>query len=125
MRLNASVTIKNNNFGPYKYHDCYMTLAYRGQRVGEGIIEGASAKALSTKTLKVSLNASYDAVGSGDSRLLRSDISSGLLEMNFRSEMRGQVEVLKVVKRKDKYLMLDCHVMFGLVEMVVRDIKCD
>lgn len=122
MKLDADVTIKNKNFGPYKYHDCYMTLSYRGKRVGEAFIKEAGAKALSTKVLKVSLNVTYSAGSDGSS--LRNDISSGSLGLSSKSEMRGQVEVLKVLKRDNKYPKMDCSITIDLAEKVVRDLKC-
>ncbi|KAK3000613.1 hypothetical protein RJ639_020821 [Escallonia herrerae] len=107
MKFNAEVAIKNRNFGPYRFRDCYMTFSYRGKRVGEAIITEASAKVLSTKKIVVRLNVTSNAVSSDQS--LGRDIASGRLVLTSRSEMRGQVDLMKLkVLKKDRTARMNC-----------------
>lgn len=124
MKLNAEVTIKNKNFGPYKYQDCYLTIFYRGRSVGEVVVKEASVKTLSTKKMMLGINVTYsESAVSGNSNL-KNDISSGALIMSSKSEMRGQVKLLKILA-KDRQLKMQCTMSINLAEKIVKDLKCD
>lgn len=121
MKLNAQVTIKNKNFGPYEYQDCYLTISYRGRSVGEVVVKEAKVKTLSTKKLTLDINVTHAASGNSN---LKNDISSGALIMGSKSEMRGQVKLLKIIA-KDKQPKMQCTMSINLAEKVVKDLKCD
>ncbi|KAK1390329.1 late embryogenesis abundant protein-like [Heracleum sosnowskyi] len=124
MKLNAQATIKNKNFGPYKYYDCYLTIFYRGKSVGEVVVKEAKVKTLSIKKLTLSVNVTYSESAVSGKSNLKSDISSGALIMSSKSEMRGRVKLLKIIP-KDRQPKMQCTMSINLAQKVVRDLKCD
>lgn len=124
MKLDAQVTIKNKNFGPYEYQDCYLTIYYRGRSVGEVVVKEAKVKTLSTKKLSLVINVTYSESAVSGKSNLKNDISSGALIMSSKSEMRGQVKLLKIIA-KDRQPKMQCTMSIKLAEKVVKDLKCD
>ncbi|WOH07403.1 hypothetical protein DCAR_0726833 [Daucus carota subsp. sativus] len=124
MKLDTEVTIKNKNFGPYEYYDCYLTIFYRGKSVGEVVVKEASVKTLSTKKLTFGINVKYSETTASGKTNLKNDISAGALMMSSKSEMRGQVKLLKILN-KDRQPEMQCTMSINLAEKVVRDLKCD
>uniref|UniRef100_F6H6L0 Late embryogenesis abundant protein LEA-2 subgroup domain-containing protein n=1 Tax=Vitis vinifera TaxID=29760 RepID=F6H6L0_VITVI len=51
IRFNAKVAVKNTNFGHFKFKNSTITLAYRGDHVGDAKISKARARARSTKKM--------------------------------------------------------------------------
>lgn len=124
MKLNAEVAIKNKNFGPYKYYDCYLTIYYRGRSVGEVVVKEAKVKTLSTKKLTFGINVTYSESAVSGKSNLKNDISSGALILSSKSEMRGQVKLLKIIP-KDRQPKMQCTMSINLAEKVVKDLKCE
>ncbi|KAL6972016.1 hypothetical protein U1Q18_031699 [Sarracenia purpurea var. burkii] len=63
MKLNAQVTVKNTNFGSFKFDAAAATIFYRDSIVGVAVIDKARAKARSTKKLDFTVTVSSKKVG--------------------------------------------------------------
>ncbi|KAL2556163.1 Late embryogenesis abundant (LEA) hydroxyproline-rich glycoprotein family [Forsythia ovata] len=122
MKFNAEIIVKNRNFGPYKFENSFLTFSYNGISVGEAVISRSTAKVFSTKKMKISLTVDSESV-SRNSNLGR-EISSGRLEFNGASNLRGQVELMKVIK-KNKAAKMNCSMIIDLAKKVVQETRCD
>ncbi|KAH7855295.1 hypothetical protein Vadar_023378 [Vaccinium darrowii] len=119
--LDAVYAVKNPNSAPFHYPDTYITFWYRGKLVGEGRVNGGKAKAVSTKVVGFKVSLSSRALSTKN---LGRDIGSGVVGLSVASELRGHVELLKVIKKK-KTPEISCAMVVNLVDEVVQDLKCD
>ncbi|KAL3742994.1 hypothetical protein ACJRO7_018319 [Eucalyptus globulus] len=120
MRLTAEVTIKNTNFGVFKYGNGTMSLAYNGTVVGDVAIAKGRAKARDTAKFNVTVDVMSSRLTSTAS--LGTDMNSGVLTLGGDAKVRGKVELLKVMKRKKSGVM-DCALSVNLATRAVTT-KC-
>ncbi|KAL0304345.1 UNVERIFIED_CONTAM: Late embryogenesis abundant protein [Sesamum radiatum] len=122
IRMTAQVSVKNTNFGQYKFEDTNVAFYYNGAVVGSAFIPGSSAKARSTKRLITVVELSSAGLQNGAQ--LGSDLSSGVLAVNSGGRLRGKVELLKVLKRK-KSAEMNCIIAINLAQRIVGDLRCN
>ncbi|KAJ9679599.1 hypothetical protein PVL29_021504 [Vitis rotundifolia] len=108
MRFDAGLAIKNMNFGNYKYENSTITLAYRGTKVGEALIE----LAVDVTLRNVSSNS-----------ILASDINTRILTLTSHGRQHGEVHLLKVFKKK-KSPPMNCTININLVNKNIQDRTC-
>ncbi|KAL0371864.1 UNVERIFIED_CONTAM: hypothetical protein Scaly_0868000 [Sesamum calycinum] len=89
----GAVTIKNNNFGDFKYENSTLSILYNGVKVGEAVVPQGKAGPRKTKKFNVSVDLSgiRDRVGN--------DLNSGVLRLSGRGTVTGKVQLIKVIKR--------------------------
>ncbi|KAF8013366.1 hypothetical protein BT93_I1264 [Corymbia citriodora subsp. variegata] len=120
MRLIAEVTVKNTNFGDFKYGNGTMSLAYNGTVVGDIAIVKGRAKARDTAKFNVTIDVTSDRLASTAS--LGTDMNSGVLTLRGDAKVKGKVKLLKVMKRKRSGVM-DCSLSVNLATRAVTT-KC-
>ncbi|XP_010662660.2 late embryogenesis abundant protein At1g64065-like [Vitis vinifera] len=99
IRFNAKVAVKNTNFGHFKFKNSTITLAYRGDHVGDAKISKARARARSTKKMNVTVDVNSDHVWS-HSNLAR-DLNSGFLTLTSQGKLSGKVHLMKELVKYD------------------------
>ncbi|XP_022733103.1 late embryogenesis abundant protein At1g64065-like [Durio zibethinus] len=121
LKFIAQVTVKNTNFGHYKFDNSTMTFLYDGVIVGEAIIPKARARARSTKKLDVTVEVNSRALTTTTG--LESELSSNLLTLNSQAKLKGQVELMKVMKKK-KSPEMNCILTFNVSTRNLQDLNC-
>lgn len=119
--LDAVYAVKNPNYGPFEYRAAYVNLLYRGKRVGKARIVEGKAKALSTTEVGFRVSVSSWDLSAGTD--LGRDIGSGMVWLSVGSQLRGEVELIKVIK-KDRKPEMSCTMAVNLVNKVVQNMKC-
>ncbi|XP_022733116.1 late embryogenesis abundant protein At1g64065-like [Durio zibethinus] len=122
LKFIAQVTVKNTNFGHYKFDNSTMTFLYDGVRVGEAIIPKARARARSTKKLDVTVEVNSRALTTTAG--LDSEMSSNVLTLNSQAKLRGQVELMKVMKKK-KSPEMNCTLTFNVSTRNLQELNCE
>ncbi|XP_021292084.1 late embryogenesis abundant protein At1g64065-like [Herrania umbratica] len=122
LRFIAQVTVKNTNFGHFKFDNATMSFLYDGVMVGEAIIPKARARARSTKKLDVTVEVNSSALTSTTTGL-GSELSSGVLTLNSKAKLKGKVELMKVMKKK-KSPEMNCTLILNLSTRSLQDLKC-
>ncbi|KAK6263175.1 hypothetical protein QUC31_008991 [Theobroma cacao] len=122
LRFIAQVTVKNTNFGHYKFDNATMSFLYDGVMVGEAIIPKARARARSTKKLDVTVEVNSSALTSTTTGL-GSELSSSVLTLNSQAKLKGKVELMKVMKKK-KSPEMNCTLIFNVSTRSLQDLKC-
>lgn len=117
MRFSAEVTVKNTNFGHFKFDKSTITFVYKGTQVGDAVVPKARAKARSTKKMKVA-----GSVTTANANL-RNDISLGLVALSGQAKLNGKIHLIKVIKKK-KSAKLSCTMVVNLTNKAVQDLKC-
>ena len=121
LKFIAQVTVKNTNFGHYKFDNSTMSFLYDGVIVGEAIIGKARARARSTKKLDVTVEVNSRALTSTTG--LGSELSSNVLTLNSQAKLKGKVELMKVMKTK-KSPEMNCTLTFNVSTRNLQDLKC-
>ncbi|CAI9092325.1 OLC1v1027525C1 [Oldenlandia corymbosa var. corymbosa] len=122
MKLSSLVTLKNSNFGAYKFEDANLTFSYKGAIVGRAVIHKSSAHLRSKKRMAIDVILSSNSVPRDFN--LSMDIASGILPLSGRSRLRGKVEYFKVV-RKHKSATLNCTLAINLLGKALQRLRCD
>lgn len=120
--FDAQITFRNRNLGPYESQSGHLTFSYRGSDVGEAVVERSSVKMYSSKSVNVKVKTSSRSVGERSN--LQRDIAGGRMMLKVESELRGQVGLLKVLK-KDRSVKLSCSFAVDLAHKLVQDLNCD
>ncbi|XWS61253.1 hypothetical protein CRYUN_Cryun07bG0110000 [Craigia yunnanensis] len=121
LRMNTQFTVKNTNFGHFKYELGTVTFAYRGTPVGQATIQKARARARSTKKVDVLLNLSSRSLSNTNE--LGSDISMGVLPLTSYSKLDGKIHLMKVIKRK-KSAQMNCTMDIETASRTLGNIIC-
>ncbi|XP_030530228.1 late embryogenesis abundant protein At1g64065-like [Rhodamnia argentea] len=117
MRITAQVTVKNTNFGHFRYGNGTMSLAYNGMVVGDAaIVKGTRAKARETTKFNVTVDVTSGRLASTAS--LGADVNSGVSMLSGDGKVRGKVELLKMMKRRKSGVM-DCTLNVNLATRAV------
>ncbi|EOY23370.1 Late embryogenesis abundant protein [Theobroma cacao] len=121
LQMNTQFTVKNTNFGHFKYEGGLVTFAYRGTPVGRATIQKARARARSTKKVDVVVELSSN--GLPNTNELGRDISAGVLTLTSSSKLDGKIHLMKVIKKK-KSTQMNCTMDVAIDTRTVRNIIC-
>ncbi|XP_040987805.1 late embryogenesis abundant protein At1g64065-like [Juglans microcarpa x Juglans regia] len=122
--LVAEVTIKNTNFGRFKFENTTMSVLYGGiQNVGDTKIGHGSVKARDTQKM---INLTVEVRSSrvfNHSQNLSSEIQSGMLKLSSYAKFRGSVNLLNIVKRKE-IAQMNCTMILNFTSGKFQDLRC-
>ncbi|XP_042031874.1 uncharacterized protein LOC121778565 [Salvia splendens] len=119
--LYAELAVKNTNFGRYNFDSTTVYFSYDGAVVGSALVPGWTARARSTRKIRVQVELS--SAGLADRVQVKSDLEGGVLPLNSRAALTGEVEVLRVFERK-KTAEMDCFLAINLVQRSVGYLSC-
>ncbi|GLT90830.1 hypothetical protein SLE2022_087470 [Rubroshorea leprosula] len=119
--LAAQVTVKNTNFGHFKYENSTLMILYGGFPVGEVAVLEGRTRAKQTKKFDVVVAVSSSRLSSNPN--FQNDINTGVLRLSSEGKLSGKVELMKVIKRK-KSAEMSCTMGINLATRVVQDLKC-
>ncbi|CAI9762445.1 unnamed protein product [Fraxinus pennsylvanica] len=121
MKLAAQVTVKNPNFGHFKFRDSPISIFYKGTLVGESYLPKRRARARSTEKMNIAISVDSKEVSSSSS--LRSDINSGKIPLSSKATLYGKVHLFKVIKKK-KTAKMDCTMDVNIKANTIENLKC-
>ncbi|KAF8380151.1 hypothetical protein HHK36_027634 [Tetracentron sinense] len=116
MRLIAEVTVKNKNFGHYKFDESTATFSYGGMKVGEALIPKGRAKARKTRRMTIVVDVNSAGQLSGNSNL-SNEISTGMLTLSSHTKLSGKVTVMKVMKKR-KTAEMNCTMTINVASRI-------
>ncbi|EYU25167.1 hypothetical protein ABFS82_06G026500 [Erythranthe guttata] len=120
-KLNAEFSVKNANFGRYKYMDTTVDFVYRGTRVGEVFVRESRAGWRTTKKFNVAVDLSL--ANARANPQLASDLNAGVVPISSEARMSGSVELLFVLK-KNRSTGLNCTMEIVTATQQIRNILC-
>ncbi|KAA8516106.1 hypothetical protein F0562_019285 [Nyssa sinensis] len=121
MTLIAEVTVRNKNFGHYKYDNSSVSISHGDAIVGNGEFLKGNAKAKKTRRVNVTMEVSSN--GISDASRLSNEISSGTLMFNSQATLRGKVELMKVMKKR-KTAQMNCTMALNLTSGAIQNLSC-
>ncbi|XP_022862928.1 late embryogenesis abundant protein At1g64065-like [Olea europaea var. sylvestris] len=121
MQLLTQISVKNTNFGHFKYDNSTLTILYNGMPVGEAVIPRGRAKARKTQKFNISVGVSSDRL-SGNTNL-GNDMNSEVIRLSSHAKLSGKVHLMKVIKKK-KSGEMNCDWTINLATRQVQDLKC-
>ncbi|KAK7818444.1 late embryogenesis abundant protein At1g64065 [Quercus suber] len=121
LSFTTQVSVKNTNFGPYKFDSTTATFMYQGVTVGQVTIPKGKAGLQSTKKVGVTVNVNSNALPSTTN--LGSELGGGVLTLNSHAKLSGKVELMFVMKKKKSAEMI-CTMTIDLSAKAVQSIIC-
>ncbi|CAK9176928.1 unnamed protein product [Ilex paraguariensis] len=121
MKLNAQFTVKNTNFGHFKFQSSTATILYEGKPVGEAVIDKARARARSTKKLNITVGVNSEKETRNSQ--LSSDIKSGKITLTSQATLKGKVHLFKVIRKK-KSAQMNCTMDVNTKTHAVENLHC-
>ncbi|KAM5557471.1 late embryogenesis abundant protein [Rosa sericea] len=118
MRFIAEVSVKNPNFGRYKYDQTSISFIYKGTQVGDAVVPQETARTKASR--KTIVSGALTTVNSN----LASDISLGSVTLSTYSKINGKVYLMNMIKKK-KSAEMKCTMIVNLTSKQVHDIKCN
>ncbi|KAK9277115.1 hypothetical protein L1049_006654 [Liquidambar formosana] len=118
----AQFTVKNTNFGPYKFDKTTATFTYGGVTVGQVDIPKGKAGFRSTKKIKVAVGLDSSALTSTSS--LGTEINSEVLTLSTQAKLSGKVELMFVMKKK-KSAQMNCTIKIHLKTNTLQSLECN
>ncbi|KAL7150417.1 hypothetical protein ABFS83_05G110500 [Erythranthe nasuta] len=122
MKLLTQLTIKNTNFGQFKYDNATLAILYNGVPLGEAVIPRGRVKARKTLKFNVSFDLNSDRLN-GNNMNLGNDINSGVLRLSSQARVNGKVHLMKIIK-KNKSGNMNCDWIVNLATRMVEDLNC-
>ncbi|KAF8369382.1 hypothetical protein HHK36_032348 [Tetracentron sinense] len=122
MTLIAEVTVKNKNFGHYKFDNTTATISYGGITVGEAVIAKGRAKARNTRKMNITMAVTSSQL-SGNSNL-GSEINSGMVTLSSYAKLSGKVQLMKMMKKR-KTAEMNCTMALNLTSKAIQNLNCD
>ncbi|KAL7107018.1 hypothetical protein ACP275_06G027400 [Erythranthe tilingii] len=119
--VNAEFTVKNANFGRYKYRNTTVDFFYRGTPVGQIFVRDSRAGWRSTKKFNVVVDLSL--ANAQANPQLASDLNAGVVQITSQARMRGRVELIFVMK-KNKSTDMNCTMEIVTASQQLRNIIC-
>ncbi|KAF8380148.1 hypothetical protein HHK36_027631 [Tetracentron sinense] len=98
MTLIGQLTVKNKNFGHYKFDSSIATVSYWGMTVGEALIDKGRTKARNTRRMNITMEVTSERLS--DDSNLSSDINSGMLMLSSHAKISGKVQLMKIMKKR-------------------------
>ncbi|KAF8039422.1 hypothetical protein BT93_B1838 [Corymbia citriodora subsp. variegata] len=121
MNFTAPIRVKNTNWGPFKYDASTVDFMYEGSQVGQAIIPKSKANFKSTKKINVPVTLSSTNLPSTSN--LKSDLSSGFMNLTSQGELRGKVTIMFMFKKK-KISQMNCTIAINTSTKEVQSLSC-
>lgn len=113
--LNAQITLKNSNFGQFRFPDGRIAILHGGSAVGDAVIPGGRAKARSTEKMNVTV-AAHAQSRNDDGEYL----SLGKITLWSNATLKG---IIRVIKRRATATM-NCTMDVDIRTTAVHNLKC-
>lgn len=121
--LVAIVTIKNTNFGRFKFDNTTMSVLYQGTNVvGDGKIGHGSVKARGTQKMNLTVEVRSNRV-LFNSQNFSSEIQSGMLKLSSHAIFSGTVNLLNIVKREE-IAKMNCTMTLNFTSDKFQNLGC-
>ncbi|KAK3429371.1 hypothetical protein EUGRSUZ_E00800 [Eucalyptus grandis] len=121
MNFVAPIRVKNTNWGPFKYDASSVDFTYGGFKVGQATILKGKANFKSTK--KIDVNVTLSSTNLTGNSNLRSDLSTGLMNLTSQGELSGKVTVMFMFKKR-KISQMNCTMAINTLTSVVQALSC-
>ncbi|PIN21670.1 hypothetical protein CDL12_05628 [Handroanthus impetiginosus] len=117
LTIHAELAVQNPNFGRFKFEKSYMNLFCRGMEVGRVLIPKGLSNWRSTEKFEVIMDLKID---SGERA---SDLSAGVVPINSRGKLRGNVRFMMAWTRKRSSDM-NCSMDVLVSNREIKNIVC-
>ncbi|CAI9092326.1 OLC1v1027526C1 [Oldenlandia corymbosa var. corymbosa] len=123
IRMNARVSIKNANFGKYKYDNTTMYFFYQGSPVGQADIYKSSVGWRTNKKFNAVVNLSSVNLPSTAKDQLGNDLTKRLVPLTSMADLKGKVALTFIFKKK-KAIQMNCTMEIVVSSQQLSNIVC-
>ncbi|XP_068644958.1 late embryogenesis abundant protein At1g64065-like [Aristolochia californica] len=100
LMLLVSVTVKNENYGRFRYDASKVFIFYRGNQIGEGPIDAGVITSHGTEDINTTIEISAETMILNKD--FWSDLGEGYFNFTSESDVHGQASMLKFLKKHAK-----------------------
>ncbi|PRQ17572.1 putative Late embryogenesis abundant protein, LEA-14 [Rosa chinensis] len=118
--LIAEVTVKNKNFGSYRFDATKANVTYGDVTLGSGDIIKSRAGLKKTKRLNVTIDVNSSGVSDNS---LATELTSGNVTLTALSRVTGKVSLMGMMKKR-KTANMNCSMIVNVPNKVVYDLTC-
>ncbi|KAL3834303.1 hypothetical protein ACJIZ3_009039 [Penstemon smallii] len=122
-RMNAEFSIRNANFGRYRYQNGVVRFLYHGTPVGEVIIRNARVHWRSSRRFNVALDLDFANAARVNNSQFARDMGSGVVPIRSESRLRGRVDLLFFMRR-NRASNMNCSMEIITATQQLRNIVC-
>ncbi|GAA0148163.1 hypothetical protein LIER_07684 [Lithospermum erythrorhizon] len=124
MILLTKLSIKNPNFGSFKYEDSRLEILYRGMVIGDVVIPKGRVRARKTKHVDLVVEINDDRLSPQDPGLSK-DIHhhSKVVKFHGYAKLSGKVYLMMALKRK-KSCEMNCSWEMNLSRDSIQNLSC-
>ncbi|GLT41426.1 hypothetical protein SLA2020_154920 [Shorea laevis] len=116
--LNTQFTVKNTNFGHFKYEDGTVTFNYEDAIVGNVTVKKGRARARSTKKVDLEVNLNYNGQLTNTGGRIPE-----VLRLSNKAKLEGKIHFMKVIKKK-KSAEMNCIIDIVTASKKIGNITC-
>ncbi|XP_015896529.3 late embryogenesis abundant protein At1g64065 [Ziziphus jujuba] len=120
--LVAEISIKNPNFGSFKFENSAVSFLYEGKQInGKKTVKG-NVSARETKRFNVSVEVRSSRLS--EKQNLVNDLNSGIVKLSSLARIVGKVHLIKILKTK-KTKEMNCTMSINLKNRTIKDLLCN
>ncbi|KAF3448633.1 hypothetical protein FNV43_RR09346 [Rhamnella rubrinervis] len=120
--LTAEITIKNPNFGSFRFENTTASLVYEGVKIGGKRTSKSGVNARGTKVMNVGIDVRSSRLPEGPNNL-GNDLNSGTLKLSGQAKFSGTLHLVKILRCK-KTSELNCTFTLYLTSRTIKDLLC-
>ncbi|XP_073303485.1 late embryogenesis abundant protein At1g64065-like [Primulina huaijiensis] len=118
----AEIRVQNKNFGPFKFGGGNMTVLYGNTRIGVASIYGGRIGSRKHEGINVTIDVIKGDFADNNANFSK-DFDSGLLKLMGFTELRGEIQVMKIMNRH-RTAVMSCSMDLNLTSQAVQDLLC-
>ncbi|KAL3532960.1 hypothetical protein ACH5RR_006481 [Cinchona calisaya] len=122
IRMNAELSVKNANFGRYKYQNSTIEFFYQDYKVGEAVIPKGKANFQSTKKFNVLVDLNSANVVPGEV-LGNEFVQHAWIPLTSRSPLKGKATLMLIFK-KNKSTNMNCTMNLNISSKQLENLTC-
>ncbi|KAL3535244.1 hypothetical protein ACH5RR_003705 [Cinchona calisaya] len=122
IRMIAELSVKNVNFGRYKYQNSTIEFFYQDYMVGEAVVNRGKANFKSTKKFIVPVNLNSENVP-GD--VLGNELlQHAWIPLTSRATLKGEVAIMSILLKINKSANMNCTMNLNISSRELQDLRC-
>lgn len=120
--LKAEFSVKNTNFGHYKYENTTVYFYYWDVKIGRAFVRGARARARSTRKISINVKLTSTNIPTNSLAFVQ-DLGSGILPISMQSKLRGRITILKLLKN-NRSTNMNCNMDVFVKKKQLKNLTC-
>ncbi|XP_052210497.1 late embryogenesis abundant protein At1g64065 [Diospyros lotus] len=120
--ITAEVSVRNRNFGPFRFESSSLVVLYKNVSLGGAKLEGGVAGARGTEKVGAAMEVRSSWV-LAENGVFGDELGSGLVELRSHGRVEGRVRVMKMNSGK-RSVEMNCTMTLNLKIQAIQYLNC-